>query len=96
MVSKKHHNMLPSKDTTIPSGINDFFTSSKKAIETVFNTLCSLTLSESQFFTKEKQNYVYKNMDNLLILLLFPLFKINSGYDYQTSSPERKFRKNNK
>ena len=81
MVSKKHHNMLRSKDTTILSEINDFFTSSEKAIETVFNTLCSLKLSESQFFTKEKQNYVYKNMDNLLILLLFPLFKINSGCD---------------
>ena len=84
MVSKKHHNMLRSKDTTILSEINDFFTSSEKAIETVFNTLRSLKLSESQFFIKEKQNNVYKNTDKLLILLLFPLFKIKSGYDRPT------------
>ena len=87
---------MRSKDTTILSEINNFFTSSEKAIETVFNTLRSLKLSESQFFIKEKQNNVYKKTNKLLILLLFPLFKINSGYDYQTSSPERKFRKNNK
>ena len=88
--------MLPSKGTTILSEINDFCTSSEKAIETVFNTLRSLKLSKSQFFIKEKQNNVYKNTDKLLLMLLFPLFKIKSSYDYQTSSPERKFRKNNK
>jgi len=81
MVSEKHHNMLLSKDTTILLEINDFFTSSEKAIETVFNTLRSLKLSESQFFIKEKQNNVYKKTNKLLILLLFPLFKINSGCD---------------
>ena len=31
-VKQKHHNMLPSKDTTILSEINNFFTSSEKAI----------------------------------------------------------------
>jgi len=67
MVSEKHHNMLLSKDTTILLEINDFFTSSEKAIETVFNTLRSLKLSESQFFIKGKQNNVYKNTDKLLL-----------------------------
>ena len=85
-VKQKHHNMLPSKDTTILSEINNFFTSSEKAIETVFSTLRSLKLSESQFFIKEKPNNTYKNTDKLLLLLLFPLFKIKSGYDYQTSA----------
>ena len=74
MVSKKHHNMLLNKGTTILSEINDFFTSSEKAIETVFNTLRSLKLSKSQFFIKEKQNNAYKNTDKLIILLLFPQF----------------------
>jgi len=75
---------MRSKDTTILSEINNFFTSSEKSIETVFSTLCSLKLSESQFFIKEEQNNVYKNTDKLLILLLFPLFKIKSGYDRPT------------
>jgi len=78
--------MLRSKDTTILSEINDFFTSSEKAIETVFSILRSLKLSEAKFLSKEKHNNSYKNTDKLLILLLFPLFKIKSGYDYKTSS----------
>jgi len=85
-VKQKHHNMLPSKDTTILLEINNFFTSSEKAIETVFSTLCSLKLSESQFFIKGKSNNTYKNTDKLLLMLLFPLFKVKSGYDYKTSA----------
>lgn len=84
-VKQKHYNMLPSKDTTILSEINNFFTSSEKAIETVFSTLGSLKLSESQFFIKEKPNNTYKDTDKLLLMLLFPLFKIKSGYEYKTS-----------
>ena len=85
-VKEKHHNMLPSKDTTILSEINNFFTSGEKAIETVFSTLRSLKLSESQFFIKEKPNNTYKNTDKLLLMLLFPMFKVKSGYDYKTSA----------
>jgi hypothetical protein len=78
--------MLRSKDTTILSEINAFFTSDQKAIETVFDTVRSLKLFKIQFFIKEKHNNIYKNTDKLLLMLLFPMFKVKSGYDYKTSA----------
>jgi hypothetical protein len=76
--------MLLDKDTTILSEINDFFTSSEKAIHTVFRITRSLKLSDTKFFIKESNNS-YKNTDKLLLLLLFPLFKIKNAYEYGQS-----------
>lgn len=78
--------MLQSKDTTRLSEINAFFASSEKAIEKIFSLTRSLKLSDSHFSIKEKPNNAYKNIDKLLLLLLFPLFKIKSGYDYKNAA----------
>lgn len=76
--------MLPNKDTTILSEINDFFTSSEKAIYTVFRITSSLKLSNTKFFNDQVNNS-YKNTDKLLLLLLFPIFKIKNAYAYKES-----------
>ena len=78
--------MLHNKGTTILSEINDFFTTSEKAMDTIFRTICSLKLSGVRFLGKEKPNNIHKNTDKLLLLLLFPMFRIKSGYDYKTAS----------
>ena len=77
--------MLPNKDTTILSEINDFFTSSEKAIEAVLRITSSLKLSNTRFFIKESANNSYNNTDKLLLLILFPLFKIKNAYEYKGS-----------
>ena len=41
--------MLHNKGTTILSEINDFFTTSEKAMDTIFRTICSLKLSGVRF-----------------------------------------------
>lgn len=78
--------MLQNKDTTILSEINDFFTSSEKAIHAVFRITRSLKLSDNNFFINQANNTSYKNTDKLLLLLLFPLFKIKNAYEYKESS----------
>ena len=77
--------MLPNKDTTILSEINDFFTSSEKAIYTIFRIIGSLKLSTTKLLPKQNNNAVYKSTDKLLLLLLFPLFKIKNAYQYKES-----------
>ena len=77
--------MLPHKDTTILSEINDFFTSSEKAIHRLLSIVSSLKLSKPKFFIKESANNSYTTTDKLLLLILFPLFKINNVYEYESS-----------
>lgn len=77
--------MLPNKDTTILSELNDFFTSREKAIHSLISILSSLKLSKIRFFIKESANNSYTNTDKLLLLILFPLFKINNAYEYKSS-----------
>lgn len=62
--------MLRHKDTIILSEINGFFTSSEKAMETIFSFIRSLTFSDKKFgfsqaFIKDHQK---KSKDNYLIL----------------------------
>jgi len=78
--------MLQSKGTTIVSEVKDFFTSSEKAINTVFNILSSLTLSEKQLGFVSKPNTTIKNNNKLFLLLLFPFFEIKDVWHYQGSS----------
>jgi len=76
---------LPNKDTTILSEINDFFASSEKAIQTVFRITGSLKLSDNKFFENQAKNNSYENSDKLLLLLVFPLFKIKNAFEYAQS-----------
>lgn len=78
--------MLQYKDTTILSELNTFFCSREKAIHTIFSLTQSLNFSKTRSFLGDKDNTIYKNVDKLIILLLFPLYEIKSGYDYKNSA----------
>lgn len=78
--------MLPTKSTTIVSEVKDFFTSSEKAINTVLNILGSLTLSEKQFGIESACNNRHRNINKLLLLLLFPFFDIKDAWQYGPST----------
>lgn len=78
--------MLPTKSTTIVSEVKDFFTGSEKAINTVLNILGSLTLSEKQFGIESACNNRHKNINKLVLLLLFPFFEIKDAWQYSSST----------
>ncbi|MFH2142789.1 MAG: hypothetical protein ABIJ97_10220 [Bacteroidota bacterium] len=71
--------MLQNKSTTIVSEIKDFFISSEKAINTILNILSSLTFSEQQFGIESKCNNDYKNINKLLLVILFPFFEVKDA-----------------
>lgn len=77
--------MLQNKSTTIVSEIKDFFTTSEKAINTILNILSSLTFSEQQFGIESKCNNEYKNLNKLLLVILFPFFEVKDAWDYEKS-----------
>lgn len=78
--------MLQNKSTTIVSEVKDFFTSSEKAIHTILTTLSSLTLSEKQFGIDSKFNGKYKNINKLLLVVLFPFFEVKDAWHYGQST----------
>ena len=78
--------MLQHKGTTIISEVKDFFTSSEKAINTIFAVLSSLTLSEKRLRIQSKNNNEVKNINKLFLLLLFPFFDIKDVWHYKSSS----------
>jgi len=78
--------MLQNKGTTIISELNDFFTSSEKAINAILTITRSLTLSEMQIGIESKCNNEFKNINKLLILLMFPFFDISSAWIYGQST----------
>lgn len=78
--------MLQNKSTTIVSEIKDFFTSSEKAIHTILTVLSSLTLSEKQFGIESSCNNGYKNINKLLLLVLFPFFDVKDAWRYGQSA----------
>ena len=77
--------MLQNKCTTIVSEVKDFFTSSEKAINTILTVLSSLTLSEKQFGIESKYNNRVKNINKLLLLVLFPFFDVKDLWRYGQS-----------
>lgn len=77
--------MLQNKCTTIVSEVKDFFTSSEKAINTILTVLGSLTLSEKQFGIESKYNNGFKNINKLLLLVLFPFFDVKDSWRYGQS-----------
>lgn len=77
--------MLCHKDTTIISELKDFFTSSEKAIYSIFNLMCSLTFSEKQLGLPVSLNGCYRSFNTLLLLLLFPFFEIKDASHFKES-----------
>lgn len=74
--------MLRHKDTIILSEINSFFTSSEKAMETIFSFIRSLTFSDKKFGFSLANNLKFSNHTKLVLLLLFPLFEIKTSWHY--------------
>ncbi|MBW6484508.1 MAG: transposase [Vicingaceae bacterium] len=77
--------MLRNKDTTIVSEIKDFFTTREKAIQTILTVMSSLNLTEQQFGIENKNNQTYKNINKLLLLVLFPFFEVKDAWSYHQS-----------
>ncbi len=77
--------MLQNKDRIIVSELKDFFTSSEKAINSIFTLLSSLKLSEKYLGIESKNNNEIRNINKLFFLLLFPFFEIKTPYHYKTS-----------
>jgi predicted nucleic acid-binding protein len=84
--------MLPNKSTTIVSEVKDFFTSSEKAIYTVLTILSSLTLSEKHLGIESKSNNKHKNINKVLLVMLFLFFEIKDSWHYGQSSLYPDFR----
>jgi hypothetical protein len=78
--------MLRHKDTIILSEINSFFTSSEKAMETIFSFMRSLTFSDKKFGFSGANNLKFDNYSKLMLLLLFPFFEIKSSWHYADSA----------
>jgi hypothetical protein len=78
--------MLRHKDTIILSEINSFFTSSEKAMETIFSFIRSLTFSDNRFGFSQANNIKFSNHNKLVLLLLFPFFDIKTSWHYQDSA----------
>jgi hypothetical protein len=78
--------MLQNKSTSILSEVKDFFTTSEKAINTVLTVLSSLTLSEKHLGIDSKRNNKHKNINKLLLVVLFPFFEVKGIWLYSQSS----------
>ena len=61
------------------------FTSNEKAINTILTVLSSLTLSEKQFEIESKCNNGYKNINKLLLIVLFPFFDVQVAWQSKQS-----------
>lgn len=78
--------MLRHKDTIILSEINNFFTSSEKAMETIFSFIRSLTFSDKKFGFSGANNLKFSNHNKLALLLLFPFLAIKTSWHYADSA----------
>ena len=78
--------MLHNKITTIISEVNDFFTSSEKAINSILTILGSLKLPEKEYELLSKCNNEFRNINKLLLLLIFPFFEIKDAWHFKKSS----------
>ena len=83
--------MLQNKSNKIFSEINDFFTSSEKAIFRITELYSSLNISNLKMGIKEHNQSTYYKGDILLALLLFPIFSIKNVRGYLSSSLSRYF-----
>ena len=78
--------MLRHKDTIILSEINSFFTSSEKAMETIFSFTRSLTFSDKRLGFSQANNLKFSNHSKLVLLLLFPFFEVKTCWHYSDSA----------
>ncbi len=77
--------MLQHKDKIILSEIKGFFTSSEKAMETIFSFISSLTFLDKKYGFSEADNLKYTNYTKLVLLILFPFFEVKSAWHYADS-----------
>lgn len=77
--------MLHNKSTTIISDINDFFTTSEKAINTILTICSSLRISEKQIGLESKSNNEYNNITKFFLILMFPFFDVSNAWKYKNS-----------
>jgi len=76
--------MLRYKSTTIISDIRIFFTSEEKAFNALVMLLDYLMPVFSNIFNPmDKVNSLYRGVDKMLMLLLFPFFKVSHTANYQ-------------
>ena len=76
--------MLRDKNTTIISEIRNFFTSEEKAFNAIVTLLDCLTPILSNIFKPmDKINTQHHGVEKMLMLLLFPFFKVNHTINYQ-------------
>ena len=78
--------MLQHKDRIILSEIKDFFTSSEKAMETIFNFISSLTFSDKRYGFSKACNLKYANHTKFALLMLFPFFEVKTSWHYADST----------
>jgi hypothetical protein len=78
--------MLQHKDRIILSEIKDFFTSSEKAMETIFSFISSLTFSDKRYGFSQACNLKYTNHTKFALLMLFPFFEVKTSWHYADST----------
>lgn len=78
--------MLQNKGTKFFSEVNNFFTSSEKAIFRITELYRVLNISKMNFGITEHKQSMYFKGDIFLALLLFPLFSIKNIQNYLSSS----------
>ena len=84
--------MLRYKNTTNLSELQKYFSSSEKAIQTLFKVLRSLKILNKPFQVVDKVNTKYIGKQLLIILLLFPLFAVQD-ISHFAKSPLHQFYK---
>lgn len=83
--------MLRHKDTIKLTEINDFFTTSEKAMETIFRLIRSLKFSDKRFGFSQASNLEYSSYSKLILLLLLPFFDVKTSCYYSDSSLHKFF-----
>ena len=78
--------MLTNKVTKVFSEINDFFTSSEKAILKTIDLYKAIGLEKVKLISKGHHLQQYAPQEIFLFLLLFPLFSVKNVKSYLESS----------
>jgi hypothetical protein len=78
--------MLPRKSTVNLCELQKYFSSSEKAIETLFQGLRSLKIYNKPFKAIDKVNTQHRGKQSLILLLLFPLFAVKDISFFSKSS----------
>ena len=78
--------MLRYKNTVNPGELQKYFSSSEKAIHTLFKELRSLRIYKKPFQTVDTINTQYGSKQVFTMLLLFPLFAVTDISNFTQSS----------